>query len=172
MRTRATSRRTCVTSRRLTENGPQEVAVAVAAAEPRDAPELARLSTQLGYPMTEAQALERLAALAGHPDHRLLVARRADRRRVAGWLQVSRPRIFETPDSAEIAGLVVDEDQRGRGIGPLLLRAAEAWARASGCAALRVRSNVVRERAHAFYVREGYAEIKRQKVFEKRLGGA
>ena len=155
----------------MTENDPLEVAVEVAAAEPRDAAELARLSTQLGYPMTQAQALERLAAIAGHSDHRLLVARRAAPVpvRLAGWLQVSRPRIFETPDSAEIAGLVVDEEQRGRGIGPMLLRAAEDWARASGCAALRVRSNVIRGRAHTFYVREGYAEIKRQKVFEKRL---
>ena len=149
----------------MAENDP--LGVAVAAAEPRDAPELARLSTQLGYPMTEAQALERLAAIAGHADHRLFVARRAGL--VAGWLQVSRPRIFETPDSAEIAGLVVDEAHRGRGIGPMLLRAAEDWARASGCAALRVRSNVIRGLAHAFYVREGYAEIKQQKVFEKRL---
>jgi GNAT superfamily N-acetyltransferase len=89
--------------------------------------------------------------------------------RAAGWLQVSRPRIFETPDSAEIAGLVVDEAERGRGIGPLLLRAAEDWARRAGCAALRVRSNVIRERAHAFYRREGYRDIKKQCVLEKRL---
>jgi GNAT superfamily N-acetyltransferase len=132
-----------------------------------DAPELARLSTQLGYPMTRQEAAERLAELDGQPDHLLLVARRGGR--AAGWLQVSRTRIFETPDSAEIAGLVVDEAQRGHGIGPRLLRAAEEWARRSGCLTLRVRSNVIRDRAHAFYVREGYGEIKRQKVFEKIL---
>jgi GNAT superfamily N-acetyltransferase len=143
-------------------------AVEVAAAEPADAGELARLSTQLGYPMTEAEALERLGMLRGHPDHLLLVARRDGR--AAGWLQVSRTRIFETPDSAEIAGLVVDEAERGRGIGPMLLRAAEEWARRSGCAALRVRSNVVRERAHGFYRREGYRDVKKQCVFEKELG--
>jgi hypothetical protein len=32
-----------------------------------------------------------------------------------------------------------------------------------------VRSNVLRERAHAFYRREGYGEIKQQRVFEKSL---
>ena len=139
----------------------------VTAAETADAPELARLSTQLGYPMTEGEARERLAILLGESDHRLFVARIGGR--AAGWLQVSRTRIFETPDSAEIAGLVVDESERGRGIGPLLLRAAEDWARGSGCLALRVRSNVTRERAHAFYRREGYRDVKKQCVFEKPL---
>jgi GNAT superfamily N-acetyltransferase len=142
--------------------------VRVTDAAAADAPELARLSTQLGYPMTEREARERLAALQGQPDHLLLVARIGAR--VAGWLQVSRTRIFETPDSAEIAGLVVDEAERGRGIGPRLLRAAEDRARRWGCRALRVRSNVIRERAHGFYRREGYGEIKQQRVFEKSLG--
>jgi GNAT superfamily N-acetyltransferase len=143
-------------------------AVRVTEAAAEDAPELGRLSTQLGYPMTDTEARERLEGLRGEPDHLLLVARIGGR--VAGWLQVSRTRIFETPDSAEIAGLVVDEAERGRGIGPLLLRAAEERARGWGCLALRVRSNVIRERAHAFYRREGYGEIKQQRVFEKSLG--
>ena len=35
--------------------------------------------------------------------------------------------------------------------------------------AVRVRSNVVRDRAHAFYEREGYRKVKVQQVFEKRV---
>lgn len=34
---------------------------------------------------------------------------------------------------------------------------------------MRVRSNVIRERAHRFYEREGYARIKAQAVFRKQL---
>lgn len=136
-------------------------------ARPEDASELARLSTQLGYPMTAARAETQLAALAGHGDHALLVA--ASGGRLDGWIQVSFSRIFESPATAEIAGLVVDEDRRGAGIGPRLVSAAEDWARGRGCAAIRVRSNVVRERAHRFYEREGYARIKVQQVFEKPL---
>jgi hypothetical protein len=34
---------------------------------------------------------------------------------------------------------------------------------------MRVNSNVVRERAHRFYLREGYTERKRQAVFFKQL---
>jgi GNAT superfamily N-acetyltransferase len=135
---------------------------------PEDASELARLSTQLGYPMAPGVAAAQLAGLTGQGDHALLVAEAAAG--LAGWIQVSVSRIFESPDSAEIAGLVVDESRRGEGVGPALLRAAEEWARARGCRAVRVRSNVVRERAHAFYEREGYGKVKVQQVFEKPLG--
>src|SRR5262245_58006904 len=117
--------------------------------------------------MTAARAETQLAALAGQGDHALLVAASAGR--LDGWIQVSFSRIFESPATAEIAGLVVDEDRRGAGIGPQLVSAAEDWARGRGCAAIRVRSNVVRERAHRFYEREGYGRIKVQQVFEKPL---
>jgi GNAT superfamily N-acetyltransferase len=139
----------------------------IRAASNGDREGLARLSSQLGYPMTADEAAQRLSEIAEHSDHALLVAE--DEGRLAGWLQVSLTRIFEAPRQAEIAGLVVDEEARGRGIGPALLREAERWARERGCSALRVRSNVVRERAHGFYRREGFGEIKTQRVFEKKL---
>jgi GNAT superfamily N-acetyltransferase len=88
---------------------------------------------------------------------------------VEGWIQVSLPRIFETTLQAEIAGLIVDESARGVGLGRELVAAAEAWARARGCRVIRVRSNVVRERARAFYEREGFVVLKTQRVFEKPL---
>jgi GNAT superfamily N-acetyltransferase len=141
--------------------------VVIRRARESDREDLARLSTQLGYPMTPGEAGERLAPIAEHPDHALLVAE-ADGR-VAGWVQVSQSRVFETQLQAEVASLVVDEALRGEGIGRRLLAEAERWARERGCAALRVRSNVIRERAHAFYRREGFGEIKTQRVLEKRL---
>ncbi len=136
-------------------------------AAPPDADRLAVLSTALGYPMTPDEAGHRLAEITDHPDHGLLVAEIGGR--VEGWIQVSLSRIFETPRQAEIAGLIVDEGARGAGIGRALLGAAESWARGQGCRAIRVRSNVVRERAHAFYQREGFVLKKTQRVFEKPL---
>ena len=133
-----------------------------------DAPRLAALSTELGYPMTPQEAAERFAELSRHADHTLLVADEGGR--AVGWIQVSLTRVFEAPASAEIAGLVVDAAERGRRIGASLVAAAEAWAAARGCGALRVRCNVVRDRAHAFYRRERFREIKQQKVFERRIG--
>ena len=142
-------------------------AAAIREARPADADELARLSTQLGYPVPSPVARERLAAIAGHADHALFVA--TSPTGLAGWLQVSLPRIFESPPCAEIAGLVVDEARRGAGIGAALAAAAADWARGKGCRALRVRTNVIRERALRFYEREGFARVKVQNVLEKAL---
>jgi GNAT superfamily N-acetyltransferase len=141
--------------------------VVIRPARGADRADLARLATQLGYPMSEEEAGARLSRIAGHPDHALLVAEQDGR--VAGWLQVSRVRVFESEDGVEIGGLVVDEALRGRGIGARLLAEAERWARERGCVRMRVRSNVVRERAHAFYRSAGFSEVKTQRVFEKAL---
>ena len=143
------------------------MADAIRRARPEDAARLAQLSTELGYPMAPGEAAARFAELSGHADHALLVAESGGR--VAGWIQVSLPRIFETPARAEIAGLVVDETARGAGIGRNLVAAAVDWARERGCVAIRVRSNVLRERAHAFYRREGFGDLKTQVVLEKAI---
>jgi hypothetical protein len=47
--------------------------------------------------------------------------------------------------------------------------AAEAWARSHGGAAMRVRSNVVRPEAHAFYGRLGYGRQKTQHCYARAL---
>jgi hypothetical protein len=44
---------------------------------------------------------------------------------------------------------------------------AERWAQARGSRSVRLRSNVVRSRAHTFYESLGYRVIKSQKAFCK-----
>ena len=133
----------------------------------KDAARLAELSNQLGYPSTDAEVASRLAGLLDHPDHAVFVAE--DGEHVVAWIQVSLSRLVESPLSAEVGGLVVDEDHRGRGVGPLLLAVADAWARERGAVRLRVPCNVVRADAHRFYEREGFREVKKQRIFERAL---
>jgi len=66
-----------------------------------------------------------------------------------------------------VNGLVVDEAARGAGAGAMLLAAGEKWAKGRRCKGMSVRSNVIRERAHGFYVRAGYEVYKTQKAFRK-----
>jgi GNAT superfamily N-acetyltransferase len=76
---------------------------------------------------------------------------------------------LEVERRAEVNGLVVDEKVRSRGAGSKLLEAGEKCARKMGCAGMSVRSNVIRDRAHAFYLRKGYEHYKTQKAFRKAL---
>jgi GNAT superfamily N-acetyltransferase len=88
---------------------------------------------------------------------------------VVAWIHVYGIHTLESDAHAEIGGLVVDAAHRGRQIGKALVAAAEEWAIQAGYRDIRVRSNVIRERTHRFYEREGYAIVKRQAAFVKDL---
>jgi GNAT superfamily N-acetyltransferase len=132
-----------------------------------DAAPLAELSGELGYPATEKEIRARLAQLKPKALHAVFVANAGGA--IIGWIHVSRNYLLETPVRAEVNGLVVSSTARSQGAGKALLAAAEDWARKQKCVGMSVRSNVIRERAHGFYLREGYEHYKTQKAFRKSL---
>jgi GNAT superfamily N-acetyltransferase len=137
-------------------------------AKSSDAPRIAELSGQLGYPATVAQMRQRLRGIRPAFQHAVFVAELGEEG-VVGWLHVSKEPLLEVEIRAEVNGLVVAEGQRSSGAGARLLAAAEDWARKHGCKGMSVRSNVIRERAHQFYERNGYEHYKTQKSFRKPL---
>jgi GNAT superfamily N-acetyltransferase len=133
-----------------------------------DAPRVADLTTQLGYPSTPDQILERFAAIERRGEAVILVATDETDAPIA-WIQVSRIAALAESDVAMIGGLVVDDAHRSAAIGARLLDAAEAWAREQGARTMSVRSRTERTRAHRFYEARGYRQIKLSHVFEKPL---
>jgi GNAT superfamily N-acetyltransferase len=133
-----------------------------------DAEAVARLSDQLGYPSTEEETTRRLLQVNAQSGHAVYVAE-ADGS-LMGWVHVFVNHSLLADMPAEVAGLVVDENHRGHGVGRVLMEQAERWAQERGCRSVRLRSNVLRSRAHTFYERLGYQVIKSQKAFCKGLG--
>ncbi len=136
-------------------------------AKPSDVARLAVLAGELGYPTTTAEMKARLRRVKPAALNAIYVA--DDGGDVIGWIHVGVSFLLEVPLRAEINGLVVGESTRSRGTGARLLEAAEAWARKKKCEGMSVRSNVIRDRAHAFYERNGYEHYKTQKAFRKAL---
>jgi GNAT superfamily N-acetyltransferase len=106
--------------------------------------------------------------MAGPGEHAVFVAEMPDGE-IAGWIGVFVSRGLEVNPRGEVSGLIVDERFRSQAVGKYLLARAEEWTRARGCDLIGLRSNVIRDRAHAFYLREGYAYTKTQKAFRKNL---
>jgi GNAT superfamily N-acetyltransferase len=131
-----------------------------------DAPRIAALCVQLGYEVPLPH-IERFLA-APRTDRAVFVAV-VPRAGVVGWISVSESWTLISIARAEVHGLVVEDEYRSHGIGRMLVDAAETWARRRGCTTLRLLSNVVRERAHAFYRRLGYDVLKSEYVFQKPL---
>jgi GNAT superfamily N-acetyltransferase len=133
-----------------------------------DAPRLAALATELGYPSTPSAVRRRLRGILRRADHMVFVAEGAGKG-VVGWAHTFVHALVETDTFAEIGGLVVDARQRGRGIGNLLMRRVEGWARMLGARTVALRSNIIRKEAHRFYKRLGYEIVKTQFAFRKDL---
>jgi ribosomal protein S18 acetylase RimI-like enzyme len=134
--------------------------------------DIARLVSELGYPVGTDQMAGRLARLANLPaafPSTLLLAREAGDGKVVGLLHVVIPTLIEMDAAAEIWGLVVDSRQRGGRIGQRLVEAAEAWAREQGVSTIRLRTNVNRVGAHRFYERLGYERVKTSYTYSKSL---
>jgi len=140
-------------------------------AVPGDCERIALLATQLGYPSNTDEIRRRIADMEDRRQFVIYVAE-APHREVIGWIGAYVFRSVEIDKLAEISGLVVEQAARCQGVGAKLLLAAEEWARATGCPLISVRSNIVRERAHQFYVRHNYVLTKVQKTFIKRLDRA
>ena len=130
-----------------------------------DLRELQGLMAQLGYPM-ELPELHRNISEIYKKGGEILIAEK-DGVAVASICVLVDARLAEGV-CAEIVSLVVSENERGKGIGSLLIKEAEAWAR-ERVDKIRVRANAIRDNAHLFYMCQGFAEIKTQKVFLKRL---
>jgi GNAT superfamily N-acetyltransferase len=137
-------------------------------AQEADCARIAELAGQLSYPSTPEEITQRLTEMNGDMYHAVFVAALASGE-IAGWIAVFVYRTVEADARAEISGLVVDERYRSQRIGERLLARSEEWARARGCNVIGLRSNIIRERAHAFYERHGYTHMKTQKSFRKTL---
>jgi GNAT superfamily N-acetyltransferase len=139
-------------------------------AHPADASEVARLTGELGYEASSAQMRERLQRLCADPCHAVFVAEDAPPR-LLGWIHAGRALVLESGEAVEILGLVVDPAARRRAVGRALVSAAEHWAHECGVSRIVVRSNALRQEAHAFYPALGYTLAKTQRVYRKALGG-
>ena len=126
-----------------------------------DAPRLAALVEQLGYPASAEAVARRLELLrASASDHVVVAELDGD---VVGLaiVHVSLAIEYDRP-AAKLSAIVVDERHRRRGIGEALVRAVEAEARARDCCLFFLTTAERRRDAHAFYCRLGFRETGRR----------
>jgi GNAT superfamily N-acetyltransferase len=135
-----------------------------------DAGAAAGLSGELGYPVTVAAMEERIRNFALLTDRIVFVA--CLNSAVIGWIDVGIVHHLQVEPNGEIGGLVVSHACRSSGIGAKLVSRAEEWVKERGLTRMIVRSNITREAAHRFYLREGYKQTKTSAVFSKTLAAA
>ncbi len=143
------------------------MAVTLHAPTSDDADGIARLSAQLGYACAVDTVRDRLRGYVAEDDQTITLA--VDDERIVGFVEVRLAKTLESGTWAEIVGLVVDRAHRRRGVGRVLVDWAQAWAANLGLDHLRVRTNVTRDDARAFYTDLGFDEIKQQRVMVQQI---
>jgi ribosomal protein S18 acetylase RimI-like enzyme len=135
-----------------------------------DAAALSSLLETLGYPATPDVVIERLRALqTSDRTGRILVA--VDGSAVLGFLTLHlTPTLHRETAVGRITGIAVHNAARGRGVGGVLVAAAEQYFREQALGRAEVTSGPTHEPAHDFYRHLGYVD---QGVrFAKRLDAA
>jgi GNAT superfamily N-acetyltransferase len=135
----------------------------VRAMQSGDLPDVCELNLQLGYSGSIDQIRARFEDVRHRLEQGLFVALFGER--PVGWLHVHSHRSLESEPFAEITGLVVDSNERRRGVGRALVARACEWAKDSGHATLRVHSNVQRKEAGHFYPALGFRIAKTQQSY-------
>ncbi len=128
--------------------------VRVRAATDADAPMLARLLAELGYPSPAEQMAGRLRAMRDDGSE-AMVAVGDDDVPIGLACMTTHVALHADAPTGYITALVTSSASRGTGVGRALVAAAESWARARGCTKLSVTSAEHRADAHAFYPRCG-----------------
>lgn len=123
-------------------------------AKPSDAKVLADLINFLGHPIDEKTVRKNITRLAKLGEAPLVAV--LDKQ-VVGLVGVHKMVTIHRPAPVgRIPVLVVAEDAQDKGIGRILVEAAEQWCRKAGCQIIEVTSNDRRTAAHAFYRHLGY----------------
>lgn len=130
-------------------------APAVRRALDSDAPKIADLLGELGYSTHPSFVLERLELYRARPDDAVFVAESAED--VIGVAAVLNfPGFHADVKIGRITALVVSAHHRRKGVGKLLLGAAESFAFQRGCSTVEVTSGGTHEPAPQFYESNGY----------------
>ncbi len=138
-------------------------------AQSEDVEALANLITELGYPTSSDDMNRRFQAISADSSYATLLAARGGN--VLGMVGLHLERCYESNSSCvRIMALVVGSEHRGRGVGRILVSAAEDWARQRGAREIMLTTHKRRAEAHRFYVSMGYEATGYR--FYKPLGGA
>ena len=120
-----------------------------------DSEQVARLVTVLGYATSTAQMGKRLESILADDDYATLVA--LDSGQIVGFIGTRIGSLYESDGRyGQIMALAVATDHQRRGIGRMLLHAAESALMARGVLVFVVTSGQQRSDAHAFYEKSGY----------------
>jgi len=123
-------------------------------AQVEDAEAIAHLLHQLGYPVSIAEAAERIKKY-NQPSYTLWVAKKENI--TVGFIALHIYEVLHLPaPEGRILSFCTDEKVHGEGVGTFLLNEAENYFKENGCYKIVLNSNLRRTETHQYYTNRGY----------------
>lgn len=123
-----------------------------------DLTQLSLLINELGYPTSAGEMKSWFNLISRHPDYKTLVA--VVDGEIAGLAGLCKGLFYEMNGKyMRILVFIVKQDNRKKGIGKMLISAAEAWAAEQGLQSVFINcgNRPERHQAHKFYSNMGYS---------------
>lgn len=123
------------------------------------------LSKELGHECSIEKVKDRIAFITENTRDIILVAQQENE--VIGYVHGSPYELLYSDSLINILAFVVKEKYRSTGIGSIMIKNLEDWAKENGYSGIRLVSRFERTDAHRFYQKHGYINRKDQKNFIK-----
>ena len=130
----------------------------------QDYSEWFRLRKLLWDESTDAEHKEEMIDIIDHTETQLVLVAETEKRRLIGFLEASIRPFVEDCHSDHVGyleGWFVEANYRQHGIGKILVKKAEDWARSKGCEEMASDSEIGNELSLNAHLRLGYEETSR-----------
>ncbi len=122
---------------------------------------------ELGYDFDLENTRIRLSNLLNNSSNKIIVAEL--NQKIVGYVHGVDYDLFYSNHMKNIMGIAVASEYKRKGIGSLLIKDIESWAKNTGAVGVRLNSGSTRLSAHEFYLSCGYEPKKEQKNFFKSI---
>lgn len=129
-----------------------------------DFPDWLRLRKLLWDESTDAEHREEMIDIIEHTETQLVLVVEISKNRLVGFLEASIRPFVEDCHSDQVGyleGWFVESEYRQLGVGRLLVKNAENWARSKGCEEMASDSEIGNETSFQAHLRLGYEETSR-----------
>ena len=113
---------------------------------------------ELGYDFTYEQVEANVRRLLGSKENLILVAADVNDNCI-GFIHANNHDPIYAPPMKDVIAVAVTPEKRNKGIGGMLIRAVEKWARDTGAAGVRLNAGV-EQNVGVFYKAQGYTYMK------------
>jgi aminoglycoside 6'-N-acetyltransferase I len=130
----------------------------------RDHSEWFRLRRQLWDESSESEHRAEMVDIIDHTETQLVIVAETNQGRLIGFLEASiRPFVEDchTDHVGYLEGWFVEAEYRGRGVGKVLVKNAEDWARSKGCEEMASDSEIGNDVSLHSHLALGYEETSR-----------